>query len=119
GSVSPSSGSYVAGSDVSLLATPAPYYRFVGWTNGATGTSNPLTITLQSNLSVGAVFAELLTTNNSTPYWWLASFGYTSNFDSAANTIGANGIALWQSYLAGLNPTLASSQLRLSVSHSK
>jgi hypothetical protein len=115
GSVTPSSGSYNAGSTVQVLATPATYYRFVSWTNGASSTNNPLTLTLATNVSVGAVFAALLTTNHPTPYWWLASYGYSNNFETAANLIGTNGIPLWQSYIAGLNPLLASSQLRLSV----
>jgi hypothetical protein len=74
-----------------------------------------LTLILATNVSVGAVFAALLTTNHPTPYWWLASYGYSNNFETAANVIGTNGIPLWQSYIAGLNPLMASSQLRLSV----
>ncbi len=118
GTISPASGSYLLGTTLPLLATPAPYYRFVAWTNGLSGTNNPLMITAQTNFAVGAVFAPLLTTNHPTPYWWLASYGYTSNFEIVADALGANGMPLWQSWLAGLNPNLPSSQLRLSVSKS-
>ncbi|MDB6031901.1 MAG: hypothetical protein JWM16_2239 [Verrucomicrobiales bacterium] len=116
GSVTPSGGNFTAGATLQLLATPALYYRFVGWTNGATGTADPLPITLQNNLTVTALFAEMFTTNHPTPLWWLASFGYKTNFETAVVSIGANGLPLWQSYTAGLNPTLASSQLKLSIS---
>src|SRR2546425_8813935 len=89
-----------------------------GWTNGASGTNNPLTILLTTNVSIRAMFAEILTTNYPTPYWWLASYGYTSNFENAATAIGANGMPLWQSYIAGLVPTNPNSQVRLSANRS-
>ena len=118
GSISPTNGTYAVGSTAQLLATPATYYRFVGWTNGASGTNNPLTILLTTNVSIRAMFAEILTTNYPTPYWWLASYGYTSNFENAATAIGANGMPLWQSYIAGLVPTNPNSQVRLSANRS-
>jgi hypothetical protein len=88
----------------------------VGWTNGASGSNNPLAFTLQTNVSVQAMFAESLTTNHTTPHWWLAVHGITSDFENAVNTLGANGLPLWQSYIAGLNPTSATSQLKLMAS---
>jgi hypothetical protein len=118
GSVNPTSGTYAADSTVQIIATPASYYRFVSWTNGAAGTNNPLTLVLNTNVTVHALFAEILTTNYPTPHWWLASQGYTSNFESAVTAMGANGLPLWQSYIAGLNPGNPNSQLRLSLSRS-
>jgi len=115
GSVSPSNQTYAAGSTVQVLATPATYYRFAGWTNGAAGTNDPLTIVLQTNVSLQALFAEIVTTNHPTPDWWLASYGYTSNFESAVTANGANGVPLWQSYIAGLVPNDPNSQLRLAL----
>jgi hypothetical protein len=100
---------------VQLTATPAAYYRFVNWSDAVTATNNPLLLTLRTNLSVEAVFGELFTTNHPTPYWWLAAYGFTSNFESAASSVGANGLPLWQSYLAGLDPTRAESRLRLAI----
>jgi hypothetical protein len=112
GTVSPTNATVASGSSVQVSATPAAYYRFVRWTNGVAGTSNPLTLVLTTNLSLQAVFAELLTTSHPTPYWWLATYGYT-NFETAVNLTGANGLPLWQSYIAGLNPNDPSSRLRL------
>ncbi len=114
GSVSLTDASFSVGSTIQILATPAKYYQFVGWANGASGPSNPLTLVLTTNISVQAVFAEQLTANFPTPFWWLASYGYT-NFESAVVTVGANGIPLWQSYIAGLNPNDLTSQLRVSL----
>jgi hypothetical protein len=118
GTVNPSNASYTAGSIAQVVATPAPYYRFVGWTNGAAGTSNPLSLTVNTNTTFQAVFGEMLTIAHPTPHWWLASYGYTSNFETAVNLIGPNGMPLWQSYVAGLNPNEPASQLRVGLTRS-
>jgi hypothetical protein len=115
GSVNPSGGTYPEGTPVQVTATPSAYYRFVNWTGGVSGTSNPLTVVLNTNLSLQAVFAEILTSNHPTPQWWLAAYGYTQNFESVVNMVGSNGIPVWQSYIAGLNPGDPNSQLRLSL----
>ena len=62
------------------------------------------------------MFTEQLTTNYPTPYWWLASWGYNNNFETAVTSKGANGLPLWQSYIAGLSPNDPNSQLRISLS---
>lgn len=116
GAASPASGSYTSGSSVQVTATPATYYRFVNWTGGSTVTNNPLTVVVNTNITLQAVFAEILTTNHPTPWWWLAANGYSQNFESAITTMGSNGMPLWQSYIAGLNPNDPNSQLRLSLS---
>jgi len=113
GSVSLSNGTYPTGTALELLATPATHYRFLEWNGAATGTNNPLTIVLNTNTSVLALFGELFTTNHPTPHWWLAAYGYTNEFENAVTLVGTNGFALWQSYIAGLNPNDPGSQLRL------
>ena len=55
GSVSPTTGSFNAGTQVSLTATPNSGYTFSGWSNGST--VNPVTVTLNSNTSITANFA--------------------------------------------------------------
>src|SRR5215510_6611423 len=75
--------------------------------------NNPLMLVLSTNTAVGAVFGEVLTTNYPTPYWWLAANGYTNDFETVVSSAGANGIPLWQSYIAGLNPNDSESQFRL------
>lgn len=115
GSVNPATGDYAPGSAIQLAAVPARYFQFIQWTGDYTGANNPLSLVVQSNVVVQAVFAELLTTSYPTPLWWLASFGFTNDFETAVTNIGANGFALWQSQVAGLDPNDPNSQLRLSL----
>jgi uncharacterized repeat protein (TIGR02543 family) len=56
GSVSPSSGTYAANSVVTLTATPASGYTFTGWGGSASGTTNPLSVTMNGNKSITATF---------------------------------------------------------------
>jgi hypothetical protein len=55
GSVSPTTGSFNAGTQVSVTATPSAGYTFSGWSNGSN--ANPVTVTLNSNTSITANFA--------------------------------------------------------------
>lgn len=116
GTVSPGSASQVAGSLVEVRAVPATYFKFLGWNGDASGTANPLPLTMDADKSVTAEFAEILTTNHPTPHWWLAEQGYGSDFEAAVELVGANGLPLWQSYLAGLDPANPASVLRLDQS---
>jgi hypothetical protein len=70
---------------------------------------------MDSDRTVMAVFAEVLTTNYPTPHWWLALNGYTNDFENAVTQVGANGMPLWQSYVAGLDPNDPQSRLLLSA----
>lgn len=115
GTVFPTSGVYTVGAKLELLATPAPYFRFAGWSGGISDTSNPLSIVLETNLVIEAIFSEELTTNHPTPLWWLVQAGYSADFESAVEDIGANGVLVWESYVAGLNPADPESQLKVSL----
>lgn len=57
----PMSICYANGSSVSLTATPALGYVFLGWTGDATGDVNPLTITMDVAKHVVASFASVPT----------------------------------------------------------
>jgi len=116
GTVSPGSGSHVAGSTVQLQAVPATYFKFLGWSGDASGTTNPLQLTMDADKVIEAEFAEILTINHPTPHWWLAGQGYTGDFEGAVEVIGANGLPFWQSYIAGLDPADPASLLRLDQS---
>lgn len=56
--ISPEKASYVYNENVLLTAVPASGWRFTGWSGGATGTLNPLSVTITGNTSVTAHFAE-------------------------------------------------------------
>jgi uncharacterized repeat protein (TIGR02543 family) len=55
GSVTPG-GTYPAGSVVSVSAAPGNSASFTGWTGGAAGTANPISVTMNGNLTVFANF---------------------------------------------------------------
>src|SRR5210317_176581 len=56
GTVSSPGGSYNEGSSVTITATPNSEYIFENWSNGST--ENPLTITVNQNLSLTANFVK-------------------------------------------------------------
>ncbi|WP_298767444.1 T9SS type A sorting domain-containing protein [uncultured Polaribacter sp.] len=55
----PVNGTYDDGTVVTLTATPDAGYKFVGWSGDATGTTNPLNITMDANKSVTALFSRI------------------------------------------------------------
>lgn len=57
GSVS-GSGSYYRQATVSVKATPLPGYSFESWSGNASGTNNPISITMDGHKSISAVFVE-------------------------------------------------------------
>jgi Leucine-rich repeat (LRR) protein len=59
GSVSPIGGTYAAGSQVTLTAMPASGYSFSNWGGDASGSQNPITITMNGNYSITANFSEI------------------------------------------------------------
>ena len=58
GTVNSSGGSYQRGTEVSISATPNQGYVFTGWSNGST--SNPLNITLNSNIEISPRFEQAI-----------------------------------------------------------
>ena len=56
GTVTPASGTYNQGTAVTLTATPAAGWTFTGWTGATTSTTNPLTITMNTDVALTATF---------------------------------------------------------------
>ena len=56
GTVTGADGFYAAGSTLQLTATPASGYQFTGWSGGASGSANPLSLTMDSPKTVTALF---------------------------------------------------------------
>ncbi len=108
GSVAPTSSLYEAGAGVTLTATASNYFYFSSWAGGLSGTNNPTNVTMTGHLAVTGVFAELLATN-STPLWWLASFGLTPGDAGALSDLDLDGRPAWQEYQAGTDPTVSNS----------
>ena len=55
-SASPSGGSYVSGTTVTLTAMPSTGYSFSGWSGSVTGTTNPISLVISANASIVATF---------------------------------------------------------------
>ena len=112
GSVAPSPSWQPAASTASVLALPNPYFQFAHWSGDASGTNNPILLPMDSPKTLAAHFAPILATN-STPQWWLAQFGWTNDFDSAAlDDPDEDGFPTWREYLADTDPSDPDSFLR-------
>jgi uncharacterized repeat protein (TIGR02543 family) len=57
--LSPAGGSYAFGTVVTLTATPAAGYAFSSWSGSVTGTTSPMTVTIDGNKSVTANFSAI------------------------------------------------------------
>ena len=58
GSVAPATGSFNAGTQVSITATASSGYTFSSWSNGST--ANPVSVTLNANTSITANFEVII-----------------------------------------------------------
>ncbi|MEM7656741.1 MAG: T9SS type A sorting domain-containing protein, partial [Bacteroidota bacterium] len=58
-SKSPNQANYNAGTNVTLTATADPGYQFSGWSGDASGSTNPLSITMNSNRNITANFSPV------------------------------------------------------------
>jgi hypothetical protein len=104
-------GWYALGSNVSVTAEAAAYHHFTLWTGAVVSSVNPLPLTMDQAYWLRALFAANLATNG-TPEWWLAQFGWTNAFDAAeTNDADQDGLAAWQEWIAGTDPTNRSSVL--------
>ncbi len=56
GKISPDKGTYEANRDIQLTATSATKYLFDHWEGDATGNDNPLTVTMDADKTIKAVF---------------------------------------------------------------
>jgi uncharacterized repeat protein (TIGR02543 family) len=68
GSVSPSSGEYESGVQVTLTASPASGYAFDHWSGSASGTTSTITITMNSDKSLTANFKTTIVPTHLTTY---------------------------------------------------
>lgn len=76
---SPDKTTYTSGEQLTLTAIPNSGYTFAGWSGDASGSTNPLSITVNQNLSITASFSPIqnsdlisnLTISNGKPYVWV------------------------------------------------
>ncbi len=63
----PAQASYTAGQVVTLTATADPNHTFTGWSGAVTGTTNPITLTMDSDKVVTATFPVIPTHTSHPP----------------------------------------------------
>ncbi len=80
GATSPSPGSYDydSGSEVSVTATPNSEYQFSEWSGDASGTTNPITITMDSDKSITANFSAITEETGKKDGCFIATVAYGS-----------------------------------------
>lgn len=59
GRIAPAEGTFNQGTVQSITATPASGFFFAGWSGDATGTANPLSVTMDKNKSITATFKAI------------------------------------------------------------
>jgi hypothetical protein len=74
--LTPQTNRYPRGTNVTLLALPEPGQRFTGWSSDATGTNNPLTVTMTTSKVITAVFSRRPTLIVNTPLEGLSDLGF-------------------------------------------
>ena len=106
----------INGANMSFDITPDRYYRIqdVMVDGVSVGVTNRWTfVGVTNDHTLAATFAAIVA-GKGTPQWWLASYGWTNNFDSM-ELLDQDGDRMftWEEYLAGTNPTNAGSALTL------
>lgn len=95
-------GQYNAGSVVLVTATPGLGYVFSSWSGDATGTNNPLTVTMNANKSITANFTPLVAIGPGQ-----VNLGLAGNYNMLTKTgISTTGVTSIQGDL-GVSPAAA------------
>jgi hypothetical protein len=114
GSVDVDDSWQLAGSTVTLTATPSNYYHFAYWSGDVSETSNVLPLQMTAPRRVTANFEANVVTNG-VPEWWLAENDLSINDAGALADTDGDGVANWKEYRAGTDPRDANSIFRVSV----
>jgi hypothetical protein len=118
----PAQGSYLDGTEVTLLATPSPDYEFVRWEGDGPGSTNPLELTMDSAKGVSAVF-EKTVPENAFIAWQESQFDQTERADvsisgNAADPDGDGWPNLLE-YVFGGDPKRKDARETLQISHQR
>ena len=117
GTVTPTGGWYVNGSTVVVTSTPSAFYHLDAWSGNltyATQDYNLLTLLMLEPCAVSASFAPNLTAARGVPEYWLASYGWTQDFEAAAEAdTDSDGHPAWMEWLADTDPTNTQSVLKM------
>jgi uncharacterized repeat protein (TIGR02543 family) len=108
-------GPYHYGDVVQLTAVPAAGWSFANWTGDATGTSNPVNVTIDGNKVVTATFSQMapcsISINDGAAYTGNRQVWLSSNATGATEMLVSNEAgfaeAIWQSYQTPVDWTLS------------
>ena len=122
GSIDNTGGSFESGSTITITATPEAEYIFTGWT-GTSSSENPLTVTINSNLTITANFEKRkypLTINiegEGTVKEEIVSTGKSTDYDSGSivklTAVPSDGYALMKWNKNGILDTLNPIQITI------
>ena len=97
--LNPAGGTYTAGAGVQVTATPNSGYTFASWSGDASGTTNPVTVVVDSNKSVTANFSVI----SSTP----APSTYSISGTVTSSGTALSGVAITLTGASSANTTTA------------
>ncbi len=113
----------MSGSSTSFVIAAASFYHIDQILTNANPIADVNGLTIYTSVwadvtadgTIGATFAENLTTND-TPEWWLnQNYPGTNDFNNAAlSDTDGDGMSAWQEYIAGTEPTNFASRLVIS-----
>lgn len=106
GTISPAFGEYDDGTNVILQAQANSGFTFTGWSGDAIGTTNPLTVTMNSNKNITANFVDSSTLKDWDLYpvpadagtgktWELQSISDDFNYSAPAANKGTEFLSKW------------------------
>lgn len=121
---SPDGTSYTKGAEVTLTAKPSTGYEFKNWTGGATGTSATVKVTMDSDKSVTAVFAQipansftvlLSSTGSGTVSKTPEQGFYTSGTKVTINATPVNGVSIFEGWSGDFTGTEKSASVTVTA----
>jgi uncharacterized repeat protein (TIGR02543 family) len=99
--LNPPGGTYNEGTDVQLTATAEPGWEIIGWSGDITGSAKPVTITMDADISVTAIFNELADNYSETFNAYEAGSDPADWLDTAANNSMAENDSLFEVFDLG------------------
>jgi len=106
------------GANAPFNFTPAQYYHIanVEVDAASVGTNSSYTLLNVTQDHTLQVYSAANVATNNVPHWWLASYGWTNNFDQVAlSDPDGDGMTVWQEYHAGTDPTNAASKFGMNT----
>ena len=109
GTIYPQGRVHSDGAQVQVTAVAADYWTFSEWQGGITGSDNPVTVTMDADITATAVFTAQDNDGDGLPDWWEAQNGLDLESDDADADPDGDQLTNVQEYGYGTNPQSADS----------